>query len=129
MLKKLVLHSIMTVNAGYTAFLFPLLGVLYPDRVPLTFYNLLAFMLVDTVWGAILAVIVYLVARLARIGLARAITYSIVMMWTIFWFTMIPSSGGTITSLDNVIVVGADGVAALITWATLSRLVKHYTGT
>lgn len=129
MLKKLVLHSIMAVNAGYTAFLLPLLGVLYPDRVPLTFYNLLAFMLVDTVWGAILAVIVYLVARLARIGLARAITYSIVMLWTIFWFTTILSSWSTITSLDNIIVVGADGVAALITWTALSRLAKNYAGT
>ncbi len=49
MLKKLILFSIVSVNAGYTVLLFLLLDMIYPDMMPLTVYNLLAFMFVDTV--------------------------------------------------------------------------------
>lgn len=127
MFKKLVLSSIISVNIGYTFFLFPLLGVLYPDRIPFTLYNLSAFILVNTMWGIILAVIVYFIVHIAKISLVKAISYSIASLWIIFWLILILSTSNTSTTLlDNVVIISVDGVSAFIVWAILSKLSKHF---
>ncbi|RLE95887.1 MAG: hypothetical protein DRJ55_00905 [Thermoprotei archaeon] len=127
MFKKLVLLSIISVNLGYTFFLFPLLGVLYPDRIPFTLYNLSAFILVNTMWGIILAVIVYFIVHIAKISLVKAITYSIASLWIIFWLILILSTRNTSTTLlDNVVIISVDGVSAFIVWAILSKLAEHF---
>ena len=127
MFKKLVLLSIISVNLGYTFFLFPLLGVLYPDRIPFTLYNLSAFILVNTMWGIILAVIVYFIVHIAKISLVKAITYSIASLWIIFWLILILSTSNTSTTLlDNVVIISVDGVSAFIVWAILSKLAEHF---
>ena len=119
--------SIISVNIGYTVFLFPLLGILYPDRVPLTIYNLLAFILVDTIWGIILAAIIYLVMRIAKMDLVKATTFSIALLWIIFWIISIFSARNhNIISIDNIIVIGIDGIAALTTWIIFSMLIRRY---
>lgn len=127
MFKKLVLSSIISVNIGYTFFLFPLLGVLYPDRIPFTLYNLSAFILVNTIWGIILAVIVYFIVHIAKISLVKAITYSIASLWIIFWLILILSTRNTSTTLlDNVVIISVDGVSAFIVWVILSKLAEHF---
>ncbi len=127
MLKRLIVFSIVSVNIGYTGFLFPLLGVLYPNRVPLTMYNLLAFIFIDTIWGIILATIIYFVIHIAKINLTKATMFSIGLTWTTFWLISILSTRDfNITSIDNTMVIGVDGIAALITWIILSRLIKYY---
>ncbi len=125
--RRLVLSSVLSVNLGYTFFLFPLLGILLPDSVPFTVYNLLAFTLVDSVWGIVLGTIIYLLVRLTGMSLTRAVTFSIAALWAISWLTSILSTGdlGAIT-LSQVAIIGIDGVAALITWLTLSKLARHY---
>ena len=127
MLKKLVIFSIISVNLGYTALLFPLLGTLYPSKVPLTVHNLLAFLLTDTAWGIILALVIYTVTRITKVSLVRASTYSVVTMWIIFWVISTLLTGDpNATSTDNIIIIGTDGIAALVTWSALSGLIKHY---
>ena len=122
-----MLLSIISVNLGYTFFLFPLLGVLYPDRIPFTLYNLSAFILVNTMWGIILAVIVYFIVHIAKISLVKAITYSIASLWIIFWLILILSTRNTSTTLlDNVVIISVDGVSAFIVWAILSKLAEHF---
>ena len=127
MFKRLVLSSIISVNIGYTFFLFPLLGVLYPDRIPFKLYNLSAFILVNTMWGIILAVIVYFIVHIAKISLVKAITYSIASLWIIFWLILILSTSNTSTTLlDNVVIISVDGVSAFIVLAILSKLAEHF---
>ena len=122
-----MLSSIISVNIGYTFFLFPLLGVLYPDRIPFTLYNLSAFILVNTIWGIILAVIVYFIVHIAKISLVKAITYSIASLWIIFWLILILSTRNTSTTLlDNVVIISVDGVSAFIVWVILSKLAEHF---
>ena len=119
--------SIVSVNIGYTVFLFPLSGILYPDRVPLTVYSLLAFILVDTIWGIILAAIIYLVTRIAKMNLIKATTFSIALLWIIFWIiSILLARNPNIISMDNIIVIGIDGIAALITWIIFSMLIRRY---
>jgi len=125
--KRLVLFSVLSVNFGYTFFLFPLLGILLPGSVPLTVYNLFAFMLVDSAWGVVLATVIYLLVHLTGMSLARATMFSIASLWTIFWLVSLFSIGGVgAIALDHAVTVGIDGIAALITWLMLSRLAKHY---
>ncbi|RLG64100.1 hypothetical protein DRO21_04725 [archaeon] len=127
MFKRLVLFSVLSVNFGYTFFLFPLLGILLPGSVPLTVYNLFAFMLVDSAWGVVLATVIYLLVHLTGMSLARATMFSIASLWTIFWLVSLFSIGGVgAIALDHAVTVGIDGIAALITWLMLSRLAKHY---
>lgn len=122
-----MLSSILSVNLGYTVFLFSLLGVLYPERVPFTIHNFLAFMLVDSAWGIILATVIYLLMRLTGMSLARAITFSIALLWITFWLISFLSIRNTeVIPSDYVMIVGIDGIAALISWFTLSELAKHY---
>jgi len=122
-----VLFSVLSVNFGYTFFLFPLLGILLPGSVPLTVYNLFAFMLVDSAWGVVLATVIYLLVHLTGMSLARATMFSIASLWTIFWLVSLFSIGGVgAIALDHAVTVGIDGIAALITWLMLSRLAKHY---
>ncbi|RLG63452.1 hypothetical protein DRO02_06550 [archaeon] len=127
MFKRLVLFSVLSVNFGYTFFLFPLLGILLPGSVPLTVYNLFAFMLVDSAWGVVLSTVIYLLVHLTGMSLARATMFSIASLWTIFWLVSLFSIGGVgAIALDHAVTVGIDGIAALITWLMLSRLAKHY---
>jgi len=122
-----VLFSVLSVNFGYTFFLFPLLGILLPGSVPLTVYNLFAFMLVDSAWGVVLSTVIYLLVHLTGMSLARATMFSIASLWTIFWLVSLFSIGGVgAIALDHAVTVGIDGIAALITWLMLSRLAKHY---
>ena len=125
--KRLVLLSIVSVNAGYTLFLFPVLGLLYPSRVPLTLSNLLAFVTTNTLWGILLAVVVYLVVRLTGVSLPRAITWSILMLWISFW--LIPLLAGIDKlplGLDDAVVVCIDGGAAILSMMVMLKLVKRY---
>lgn len=124
--KRLLLLSIVSVNIGYTGFLYPLLGILYPDQVPLTLYNLLAFITTDTLWGVILAFIVYLIVRLARINLSKAILISIILLWVSFWSIALLSTGNTAICMDEAVILCIDGIAALMTYCTLLKLVEHY---
>ncbi len=125
--RKLVLSSVLSVNLGYTVFLFPLLGVLYPSRVPFTIHNFIAFMLVNSAWGIILATVIYLLMHLKRMSLAKAIMFSIASLWITFWFISFLSTRNTeAISSDYVIITGIDGIAALISWFTLSELAKQY---
>jgi len=124
--KRLLLLSIVSVNIGYTGFLYPVLGMLYPDRVPLTPYNLLAFIATDTLGGIILAFVVYLVMRLTKISLPKAILTSITLLWLSFWVVAFLLTGNTMIYIDEAVILCIDGVAALITCYILSKLVEHY---
>jgi len=126
LLKKLLFLSIVSVNLGYTGFLYPILGILYPDRVPLTLHNLLAFIITDTLWGIILAFIVYLIMRLTKISPSKAILVSITLLWLSFWMFALLSSGNSVICTDEAVILGIDGIVALITYYILSNLVKHY---
>jgi len=122
MFKKLVIVSIISVNVGYTLFLFPILGFLYPNRVPLTLHNLVSFLFIDTIWGAVLATLIYSVAHIARIGFTKAIAISITLLWIAFWASSTILTGKfTDVSTEDVIVICIDGVAALITGIILSK--------
>ncbi len=124
--KRLLLLSIVSVNIGYTGFLYPVLGMLYPDRIPLTLYNLLAFIATDTLWGVILAFIIYLVMRLTKISLSKAILASIILLWLSFWVIALLSTENTVIYMDEAGVLCIDGVAALITFYILSKLAEYY---
>ena len=124
--KRLLLLSIVSVNIGYTGFLYLVLGMLHPDRVPLTLYNVLAFIVTDTLWGIILAFVVYLVMRLTRISLPKAVLASITLLWLSFWVIAFLSTGNTMIYIDEAVILCIDGVAALITYYILSKLIEHY---
>ncbi|MCD6428426.1 MAG: hypothetical protein J7L12_02275 [Desulfurococcales archaeon] len=126
LLKKLLPSSVISVNIGYTCFLYPVLGLLYPDRVPFTASNLLAFTIVDSLWGVILALITYSVARVMRTSLIKAASISIASLWLIFWVIALLPTGSTGNPADRATILCVDGAAALITWATLSKLIKRY---
>ncbi len=124
MLKKLVAFSIVSTNLGYTLFLFPLLSALYRDRVPFTASNLIAFTLVDTLGGVLLAMVSYLAIRVGKMSVTKSITLSVVLLWTAYWLTIVCAAGGLSNLHSNVAIVCLDGLAALITWATLTMLSK-----
>jgi len=126
MLKKLVIFSIISVNLGYTALLFPLLGTLYPSKVPLTMHNLLAFLLTDTAWGVILAMVIYALVRVIKISAIRASAYSIIVMWATFWIISTLLTGNlNVISLDDITIISIDAIATLVVWVTLSMLINH----
>ncbi len=124
--RRLLPLSIVSVNIGYTGFLYPVLGILYPDRIPLTLYNLLAFIITDTLWGVILAFIIYLIIHLTKISPSKAILVSTTLLWLNFWMIALLSSGNILIHMDEAVILGTDGIAALITCYILSKLVKHY---
>jgi len=125
MFRKLLISSIISTNIGYTLFLFPTLGMLYPNRVPLNLYNLAMFLLIDSFWGAILAIVIYFISRLSRLDIARASMLSILLLWILFWLLTISLSRNPIM-IENIIVVFLDGIAAFITWIALLKFVKYY---
>ncbi len=124
--RRLLFLSMVSVNIGYTGFIYPVLGMLYPDRVPLTIYNLLAFIATDTVGGVTLAFIIYLAIRLMKIDLSKAIFASIIFLWLSFWVIAFLSTGNIVIYIDEAVILCIDGVAALITFYILSKLVEHY---
>ena len=124
--RRLLFLSMVSVNIGYTGFLYPVLGMLYPDRVPLTIYNLLAFIVADTAGGVILAFIIYLAICLMKIDLSKAIFASIILLWLSFWVIAFLSTGNIVIYIDEAVILCIDGVAALITFYILSKLVEHY---
>ncbi len=126
MFKRLLLVSIVSVNLGYTFFLFPVLGLLYPSRVPPTLSNLLAFIVIDTLWGILLAVIVYLMTRLPGISLSRAIILSILLLWMSFWLLPLLVEARTFPSLGSAIIACIDGVAALVSMSVMLKLTRRY---
>ncbi len=126
MLRKLILISIVSVNVGYTVFLFLLLGMIYPDMVPLTVYNWLAFMFVDTVWGLILGIVIYLVVRVSGVDLVKATALSITAIWIAFWlFSLLLTNGYSTISMYAIVVLCIDGVAALMVWVVFVVLTKY----
>ena len=127
MLKKLVAISVVSANLGYTLFLFPLLSALYRDRVPFTTSNLVAFTVVDTLGGVLLAVLSYLAIRFGKMSTAKSITLSVALLWLAYWLTTVCTAGDLSSVYRNVTIICLDGLAALITWATLIILVKSFT--
>ena len=127
MLKKLVAISVASANLGYTLFLFPLLSALYRDRVPFTTSNLVAFTIVDTLGGVLLAVLSYLAIRFGKMSTAKSITLSVALLWLAYWLTIVCTAGDLSSVYGNVTIICLDGLAALITWATLIILVKSFT--
>jgi hypothetical protein len=121
--KKLVVVSIISVNIGYTFFLFPILGSLYPGKVPLTLYNFLLFLLVDTIWGVVLASFIYSIIHLASVSLTKAIILSITLLWIVFWIiSIILTKKPANISTEDIIIICIDGAAALISGIILSKL-------
>ncbi len=115
---------IVSVNVGYTLFLFPLLGMLYPSRVPLTLGNLASFIVVDSVWGVILALITYAVMRVTKTSLSKASLLSVILVWIVYWVPLVLVDGSGLV-VDDLVILLLDFLAALVTWFTvlmLSRL-------
>ncbi len=131
MFKKLMLVSIISVNMGYTLFLFPLLGVLYPKRIPFTINNLLAFTFVDTFWGILFATLIHTISYVIKkvkinTSIVRVTSLSIITLWIISWSISILSvSDPSKMTMDDIIIIGADGVAAIITGITFLALAKR----
>jgi len=123
MIRRLIVFSVVSANLGYTAFLYPVLSMLYGDRVPLTLPNFAAFVLIDTLGGVVLALVAYLAMRVGRIGVTRSVTLSVALLWAAYW--LITICLGRSTDIHNgLIVIFLDGVAAFITWASLIVLIK-----
>jgi len=78
--KKLVIVSILASNMGYTVFLFPILSSIYPNKVP-SAYNLVAFILIDNVYGVVPAMIIYLIIYICRIDIFKSIAFSIALRY------------------------------------------------
>ena len=121
MLKRLILFSIVSVNFGYTVFLLPLLNILYGKRVPLTMVNLIAFILVSTLGGVLLALVAYAIMRVARMSVVRSTAFSVLLLWVAFWISTICIAEG----VSEVLILCIDGLAALLTWLVLVTLLKN----
>jgi len=114
------------VNIGYTFFLFPLLSILYPGRVPFTLHNLFSFLIVDTLWGVILSFVIYIVAKISKIRITTAITYSLIILWIIYWSIVIVINSLDLNIADRLVTIFIDACALFITWVSLQILVKYY---
>jgi len=109
---RILVQSLLASNIGYTVFLLPLLGYIFPKRIPLTLMNIIAFTVVDTMAGLFLAGLAYLFIKKAKLKKSSAFGISIVILWALYW---IPAS---LKSL-NLLMIGLDGLAALITWLVI----------
>jgi hypothetical protein len=118
---RIFFRSVVTSNVGYTLFLLPALGLIYPDSVPLTIPNLAGFVVVDTMAGLLLGVLIYFLMRKTRIGAPYASGVAILLLWLLYW---LPVSA---VSLDLSILV-LDGVAAIITWLAFMALYRSWKG-
>ena len=127
-LKKLILASILASNIGYTLFLLPTLNILYDDMVPLTIQNFMAFIMVSSMGGILLSLLIYLATHLLRLELKKAIIYSTLTLWLLYWIpTVLTSQRNASINLSKMVtVISLDLVAALITLTTLTKLAKKY---
>ncbi len=125
-LKKLILASILASNIGYTLFLLPTLNILYDDMVPLTIQNFMAFIMVSSMGGILLSLLIYLATHLLRLELKKAIIYSTLTLWLLYWIpTVLTSQRNASINLSKMVtVISLDLVAALITLTTLIKLAK-----
>ena len=121
-LRKLIVFSIISVNLGYTGFLFPLLSMIYKDKMPLTLFNLVAFILVDTISGVILAVMIHLTMYIGKMSIVKSITFSIISLWVLFWLIAICM----VRDLGDIVVICMDGFAAFLSWVALIGLTKYF---
>jgi len=118
---RILCQSVVASNVGYTLFLLLALGLIYPDRVPITIPNLVAFAAVDTVAGFVLGVLIYFLVKKTRIGAHWASGTAISLLWILYW---LPAGS---VSFDLLIIV-LDGVAAVITWLVFIALYKTWKG-
>ena len=106
---KIIILSILASNIGYTLFLMPVLGTIYPNKVPLTLINILSFALIDSLFGIMLGISIFLLLKKKKYNAARSAGLSIVFLWLLYWLPMIGNLKLEIFLLD--------GIAALLTWS------------
>lgn len=115
MMIKIIFHSIIASNIGYTVFLLPVLGGIRPDRVPLTVVNIAAFAAIDTLGGLLLGVLIHFLLRKTSMNITFASGIPLFLLWLAYW---LPASQKRI----DLIVIVLDGAAAAITWMTFITL-------
>ena len=108
---KLLLLSVLSANIGYSLFLLPVLGILYPEKVPLSFINIIAFAGVDTAAGILLGIIIFVLDRKTRFKMEYSAGAAITFMWFLYWIPV------AFTSF-NLVIICLDGAAALFTWTS-----------
>lgn len=109
--------SIAASNIGYTLFLFPLLGKLFPKRVPFNMANFLSFIVIDSVAGLLLGTLIYALIRKFKVSMSLASGLSVAVLWLLYW---IPYAMGRFDPL----IISLDGGAGLITWLSFTALHK-----
>ncbi len=109
---KLIISAVVASNIGYTAFLLPVLHLVKLKEVPLNLANVLAFIIVSTVFGLIMALITSLLLK--KLNLLASISVTVVAFWCAYWLPLIAVAG-----IADVRVLILDGVAALILWITM----------
>ena len=115
-LVKLIILSILAANIGYTLFLMPVLGFIYPDKVPLSIVNIISFAVVNSLAGILLGLSIHFLSKTFVKGVLKAAGLSIVMLWLLYW---LPG----LKNLD-IEILCLDGIAAFITWSAFV-IVKH----
>ena len=92
----------------------------------LTIQNFMAFIMVSSMGGILLSLLIYLATHLLRLELKKAIIYSTLTLWLLYWIpTVLTSQRNASINLSKMVtVISLDLVAALITLTTLIKLAK-----
>lgn len=79
--------------------------------------NIASFMIIDSLAGILLGIIIYTIIQKTTIGLPLASGISVSVLWLLYWIPSVPGS-------MDLRIIGLDGVAACITWLSLTALDK-----
>ena len=105
---KLLVLSVFATNIGYSFFLMPVLCLIYPDKVPFTFINIISFVGINSAAGLFLGLCTYLLSKFFIKSFVKAAGISIVFLWLLYW----------LPGLKNleILILCLDGIAAFFTW-------------
>ena len=115
---KILIRCVAAANIGYTLFLFPVGAFLFPESVPFTIVNALAFFVLDSLAGLVLGLFILLLRRMFKVGLKAASGIALVFLWLLYWLPYLERN-------IDVLMLAYDGLAAGITWAALIWLCRQ----
>ncbi|MDH4272440.1 MAG: hypothetical protein OEW18_10765 [Candidatus Aminicenantes bacterium] len=118
MRRSIWIQSVVAANVGYTLFFFPLGAFLFPERIPFTIPNALAFFALDSLAGMLLGLLILLLRRVLKVGLTAASAIAVVFLWLLYWLPDLKKN-------IDILMLACDGLAAAITWATLIFLSRQ----
>ena len=108
-LNSLIKFSVLSANVGYTLFLFPVLGMLYPDKVPFTIVNILSFIVINSLAGLFLGVCIHFLLKALIKSVVKAAGISIVFLWLLYWIPAVNSLDMIVLCLDGVALFSPGG--------------------